>query len=197
MIVLLKVCRSIAIDHLTDQYEESATVIYIYFDYKAQTKQTEIYVVGTLLKQILCQIPDIPAEIESFYNQSIAESRTPSTNDLIRLLVSSSRSRIYVIFDALDECDDKYQQEMLSLLSILEKSGFKLLISMRPHMKIDQNLISVETIIIEANETDLENYVLAILQIKKNKNDELKRQCLELVKEAKGMYINPSHQNSG
>jgi hypothetical protein len=59
---------------------------------------------------------------------------------------------------------------------------------MRPHLKIDQDhLISIKAVTIEANEADLGNYVLTILQVKKNKIDELKRQCLGLIKEAKGM----------
>jgi hypothetical protein len=168
--------------------EEKAKVIYFYFDYKAQAKQTEIYIVRTLLKQILCQIPDIPSDIESFYNAVTAENRNPGLTDLIRFLTSHSKSQIHAIFDALDECDNEYQLEILSLFAVLEKSGFKLLISMRPHMKIGyEHLISFKTIIIEANEADLENYVLAILKIKRNKNNELKRRCLELINEAEGM----------
>jgi hypothetical protein len=168
--------------------KENVKVIYIYFDYKAQAKQTELYVAGTLLKQILYQIPEIPADIESFYNDFFTKNEILSTNDLTRFLTAHSKPRTYAILDALDECNGHYQQKILSLLSVLEKSGFKLLISMRPHLKIDQDhLISIKAVTIEANEADLGNYVLTILQVKKNKIDELKRQCLELIKEAKGM----------
>jgi hypothetical protein len=168
--------------------EEDAKVMYIYFDYKAQARQTDVYVVGTLLKQILLQVPDIPADIESFYDDSIAKEKKPSINDLTRFFTSHMKLRTYVVFDALDECDDKYQQEMLLLFGVLEKSGFKLLISMRPHIRVDQDhLISVKTVTIEANAADLENYVRVILQVKKNKNNVLERRCLDLVKEAKGM----------
>lgn len=176
------------IDHLMDQYaKEDANVIYIYFDYKSQTKQTEVDIVSALLKQVLCRITDIPADIQSFYNDSVVANKKPM-NDLIRFLTLHSKSRTYAVFDALDECDDKYQQGMLSLFGMLEKTGFKLLISMRPHMKVDSDyLISVDTVTIEANVTDLENYVIVFLEQKKNKNNELKRRCLELVKEAEGM----------
>lgn len=172
-----------------DQYVKyNAKVIYIYFDYKAQTMQTEVYIVGTLLKQLLCQISDIPADIESFYNDSIAKNNKPSVTDLVRFLTSHSKSRIYAVFDALDECNDKYQQNVLSLLAILEKSGFKLLISTRPHLQIVQDhLNSIQTAVIEADATDLENYVLTTLTVKKNGNRELETRCLELVKEVKGM----------
>jgi hypothetical protein len=168
--------------------KENAKVIYIYFDYKAQANQTELYVAGTLLKQILYQVPDIPADIESFYNDFFTKNKIPSANDLTRFLTAHSKPRTYAILDALDECNDEYQQEILSLLNVLEKSGFKLLISMRPHLKIDRgHLISIKAVTIEANDADLGNYVLTILQVKNNKINELKRQCLELIKEAKGM----------
>jgi hypothetical protein len=172
-----------------DQYvKENAKVIYIYFDYNAQIIQTEAYIVGILLKQVLCQVSDIPAEIESFYNDSIATSKKSRMTDLVCFLTQHSKSRIYAVFDALDECNDKYQQNMLSLLTLLEKSGFKLLISTRPHLHIDQDqLNSVQTVIIEADATDLKNYVLTTLTVKKNSNRELEARCLELVKEVKGM----------
>lgn len=167
---------------------ENAQIVYFYFDYKAQTIQTGVYVVGTLLKQLLCQSNHIPADLESFYNNSIANHKKPSLENLMRFVGPLSRPRVYAVFDALDECSDAYQRDVFSLFAHLEKSGVRLLISSRPHVRITRGqLESVKNLVVSADESDLENFVLRTLKTKRNNNPELEKKCLQLAKGAEGM----------
>lgn len=183
--------RSIAIDYLTEEFSnEKAKVVYMYFDYKAQAAQTVIYIVGTLLKQILCYSDGIPPELESFYDESVAKNKKPGKDDLVRFLVPDPRAkqRVYAVFDAFDECNESWEQDILSLFAALEKSGIKLLISSRPHLQFDQGqFTSVQNFVISADKSDLKNYILSTLKAKKNNSLELEKRCLDLIIGVDGM----------
>jgi hypothetical protein len=96
---------------------------------------------------------------------------------------------VYVVIDALDECNSQHLDEILSLFSTLEKSKFKLLISTRPHLQdLSHRLSSIELFTISANETDIQNYILSRLRKERNRNANLEKKCLELAHSVQGMY---------
>ena len=185
--------RSIAIDHLINKFrDENVKVVYVYFDYKAERTQTTIDVVRSLLKQLLSQFDNLPPELEplyTLYGKSIRTSTRPDITICIRLLASCSQiSSIYAVFDAIDECSDVYQKEVLELFAHLQKSGYRLLISSRPHLyKLLHQLSDTETLEICANEADLRNYITTRLNEEGNVSEKFKAKCLELINNVGGM----------
>lgn len=162
---------------------------YIYFDYKAQQGQSGNYIAGTLLKQLVSQSTYIPADLESLYDESVSTASPINMTALIQFLTSLSKEfRIYTVFDAMDECSEDHQQDILSLLSSLAQSGYRILLSSRPHLHILRDQLgTLSTLTISADETDLECYAKARLIAERNRNEELESRCIVLVKESQGM----------
>lgn len=185
--------RSIVVDYLQEHFKsENVAVVFVYFDYKAQQSQTAIDVRTNLLKQLLSHFEDIPAQLEAIYEGSARGNSRPDQLIVTQLLRSCSRryTSVFAVFDALDECNESHQTEILKLFADLQGFGYRLCISFRPHSKRLLNTpYDSKTIEISADQSDLTNYVLTRLKQKKNQSGELKDRCLQLVKGVDGMYV--------
>lgn len=82
------------------------------------------------------------------------------------IIVSKQFSRVFLIFDALDECDQKSQRrEILSFFHRLEKHGVSMLLISRPHPEDIQ--ISPEKaakIEISAHADDIRAYIGKVIE---------------------------------
>jgi hypothetical protein len=167
----------------------NAKVVYLYFDYKAKQTQTATDVARTLLKQLISQSEAVLPELEGLYEQATRDNTEPDFTTLIQLLKTSSQNlHFYAVFDAMDECADGCQEGILALFAELQKSGWRLLISCRPHTQtVLEKSGGMQIFEIMANESDLKNYILARLKKENNNNAILEKKCLGLAKEVKGM----------
>lgn len=182
--------RSLAIDHLSSkQSHENVKVIYIYFDYKSSGNQTARDIAANFLKQLLYLDEKIPEDIESLYRKGIQTNSNPNIGTLSLFLAQFSQtSPISVVVDALDECSDDNLEDVLSLLSTLEKAGFNLLVSTRPHIRnFSSYLTSIQNFTITAETSDLENYILSRLKKAGNRNSNLVTKCVGLINGIQGM----------
>jgi hypothetical protein len=183
--------RSIAIDYIKERFiNENTNVLHIYFDFKAQQSQSAIDISSILLKQLLSNGDNIPHDVEDLYERCTRTGTRPDQTTLTLLLTSWSQksSSIYAVFDALDECSDRHQEEILSLFGLLEQSGYKLLISSRPHLQhLSDHLNRIQTINICADDSDLKNYIMARLASQRIHNPILTIKCLGLIEGVQGM----------
>lgn len=185
--------RSIAIDYLNSRFaSEYVKVVYIYFDYTIHRTQTAAHVTTSLLKQLLSQCDQLPAGLDSLYalyDESLRTSTRPDLSTFTQLLILCAQEfSIYAVFDAMDECNEDYQADIISLFIDLQKSSCKLLISSRPHLR---NLLfeikCTRLLEVCAEESDLRAYILTRLEQKRNRCVELKHRSLQLAKSADGM----------
>lgn len=180
--------RSVAIDHL--KITKTSKVVYIYFDYKAEKSQTCIAITKSLVKQLVSQFSDIPFKLTSLYENSTRADATPNLTQWVDLLADwSKENTIYVVFDAMDECSDDHQNEVLRLFITLQQLHYKLLISTRPHIHnhLQRQLGDISTLQVVANDSDLGKYVISRLKNEDCNNENLKLKCLELVSKVGGM----------
>ena len=106
---------------------------------------------------------------------------------LILELCSRKFSSRFALFDALDECSDMHQKDILDLFVNLQKFGYKLLISGRPPLADCYSTLSnVCTLEIKATETDVQTYINEKMKDKKV-HKKVQPHCLELAKAADGM----------
>ena len=190
-----KICRSIAIEYLKNQFEnqKSWKLVYIYFDYKAQQSQTPTHVVESLLKQLISQLETIPLDLDVLYEESIRKAMRPETNKLREvLLLLLKEPWTFAVFDALDECSQHHQAKILSLFADLQKLECRLLVSSHPHIQRLQELTDKLTFNVMADESDLMNYIIFRLKKERNTNKDLEERCLQLSKGAEGMYFSMS-----
>jgi hypothetical protein len=109
--------------------------------------------------------------------------------------MSSLGSSEYLVFDAVDECDDGNLDSVLELFSKLQTSC-RLLISTRPHLvqSLRDQISDMHLINIHGEITDMGNYVTERLRMAKNSNLSLETLCLDLIKDVNGMYFPLHHR---
>ncbi|OPB44479.1 hypothetical protein A0O28_0027980 [Trichoderma guizhouense] len=133
---------SILVSHLLHQFQDDQTtsVVYLYFDYKRQQhEQKTEHVIANLVKQLCLKLMrrGFPPEVEELYNRHEERMTRPLIKELSEVLVSliKSFSRIFIIIDALDECEDNdgSRTRLLNqLFSLQEETHLNLFATSRP-----------------------------------------------------------------
>ncbi|KAI5839953.1 hypothetical protein DFP73DRAFT_500816, partial [Morchella snyderi] len=188
------------IEHLKGRADASdCGVAYVYFDYKEGDNQAPILVLASLVKQLGYQIPHLPQKISTLYEELEHKGKRPSLEDLIITLLSifASFKRVFIIFDALDECNQKGQRDkLLPLFHRLGEGGANLFITSRYYPQdIQVSFKNVPRIEIMASGQDIKSYILQRLE----ENPRVKRlaekaECedriiSELTERANGMFL--------
>ncbi|PGH18846.1 hypothetical protein AJ79_00259 [Helicocarpus griseus UAMH5409] len=109
------VMTSLVIDELRDKAkpekgESKIGVAYFYCDYKDQIYQTPENILGSLLKQLLRQLREIPQDVLDIYKERVKLSKHFELADVNTLLEKLKLGyhfwRVYVCLDAIDEVKD-------------------------------------------------------------------------------------------
>ena len=194
------VLTSIVVDELSTRFQDdnSVVVAYLYCNFSRQLEQTLEALLASLLKQLAQGRPSLPESVKSLHDRCKARKTQPSADDISAVLhlVIAEYSQVFVVIDALDECQaqDDCRAKMLSKLSDLQaKCGTNLFATSRfiPESieKLDQDL-SLE---IRANEQDVRRYIdgrVSHLPSFVNNNLDLQQQIKnEIVKAVDGMYV--------
>jgi len=144
--------RSIVIEHIEARIQKPTdpppALAYVYFDYKDRARQTLEVILATLIKQLAFRRTDSQADaslsphIEEMYNKMQPKGKRPAMRDLQELFISLAAEfrDVYLIFDALDECNEDEREVLLPFMMRLplDRKGevrFKILITGRPHMQ--------------------------------------------------------------
>jgi len=98
-----------------------------YYDFASREAQTPTNMLGSLVKQLVTGLGEIPGEIvQKFQNQKkVIGGRKLQLPDLVKMFAAVSGSqRTFVCVDALDECLPEHQLEVLDALEqILSRSS--------------------------------------------------------------------------
>ncbi|TGJ80228.1 hypothetical protein E0Z10_g8546 [Xylaria hypoxylon] len=121
------ILTSIVVDDLGNRSRSEITtaVAYIYCNYKRQSEQTLESLLSSLLKQLARRQP-LPSSLKELYERHKTEQTRPSVNEIFRVLesVALQNSRVFIIVDALDECQalDGCRTKFLSAIFNLQKT---------------------------------------------------------------------------
>lgn len=154
------------IDHLRHQSEhQNVAVAYLYFDYREQEVLSAERMLASLLKQVAIPKPNIPQPIRELYEKSTVQQRQAQQQELEQalLLTCEEYDRIFIVVDALDECDQIiHRRNLINCLRSLQSSPLiSIFITSRSHIEDTNNFFDkASKIVIEAHETDLEKYLL-------------------------------------
>ena len=121
---------SIIVDDLNTRFENDSSVgiAYLYCNYKRSHEQKFEDLLLNLLKQLAQRCLVTPDGVQELYNKYKARSDRPLSKDLSETLQSviSSFSKVFIIIDALDECqvNDECQTRFISeFLDLQSKRG--------------------------------------------------------------------------
>ncbi|EFY95807.2 ankyrin repeat-containing protein [Metarhizium robertsii ARSEF 23] len=124
------VLSAIVVDHLCRKFgnDSSIGIAWLFCEYHRHNEQTLEHLLSSLLKQLLKQQTTLPNCVTELYESHQRRTTRPSIDDIVKLLQSSTAtlSRIFVIVDALDECQttEGCQMDFISKLFTF-KDGVK------------------------------------------------------------------------
>jgi len=130
----------VVVDYLCSQARgQNATVACFYFDFASQSKQSPTRFLGSLLKQMVFGLEEIPEEILKAYQdrKNAVGGQGLQISDILNMLqTTSAGKRAFVCIDALDECAAGHVARILdSLGQLLHRSpGTRIFVTGRPHV---------------------------------------------------------------
>lgn len=132
----------------------------IYCSYKEQTKQTISELVASLLRQFVSGRPVASTGVKKFYREFHDERRTqpklPDLRTALQLEIETY-SRVYIVVDALDECAECDQGNLIKTLRSL--AGVNLMVTSRPLLSIKQQFQGTKRLKILADRNDVRKYI--------------------------------------
>lgn len=156
-------CSSLVIDHLRSRASGNHGLAYIYFEYQEQTQQSPVLILASLVKQLASRLPLLPVEVEKLYDNLGSEGTRPSVEDLYTALlkISGYYTHVFIVLDALDECNQDGQRvQLLPLFRRMCKDGINLFLTSRPHPEdIQDALCDAVKIELTAQEEDISVYI--------------------------------------
>ncbi|KGO58308.1 hypothetical protein PEX2_068180 [Penicillium expansum] len=164
------ILTSVVVDHLNELFQNRRTgIAYIYCNFKRQNEQKLEDLLANLLKQLTEGQFFLPDDVRDLYDRFKNENTRPSIDHLSRALKSVAilYSRIFIVVDALDECQlsGGTQETFLSeLINLQERCKANLFVTSRfdPNVttKFDQNTWQE----IQADKGDIERYLESNMQ---------------------------------
>jgi hypothetical protein len=194
-------CSSRVIDELSDWSRKAGGqeigLAYVYCDYRDQSQQTTVNLMGGLLKQLLVTLPELPEELITIHRQKYEQERTSlELSDAVEMFHSTCRTfnRTYICLDALDEC-----QDVIQLLKCLQDtpSSVRLFTTSRKHIQtiVQHHFKESVTISIVANESDIKAFIKGRIEENRIQEPDIMDEKLEkeiterIVAFSKGMSV--------
>jgi len=159
------ILTSIAIDELTTRFshDENIGIAYLYCNFRRQDEQKVEDLASSLLKQ-LTQCRPLPGCVKSLYDKHKDKRTRPSLVEISKTLqsVAATYSRVFVVVDALDECqtsDGCRAKFLAELLELQAECGANLFATSRFIRDITESFEGCISLEILANEEDIRRYV--------------------------------------
>jgi NACHT domain len=203
------ILTAVVIHDLTTQFSDNPTIgiAYIYCNFRQQDDQKLDDLLASLLKQLAeCQ-PSLPGCVKDLYDHHNKAKRTrPSLDEISKILhsVITTYSRVYIVVDALDECQvsDGCRSRFLSnIFNLQTKTGAKLFATSRPIPDIEREFKGCLSREILATNKDVYRYLdgyMSRLPLFVSSSLDLQDEIKTTISKAvDGMYVHPSHECKG
>jgi hypothetical protein len=154
---------AITVDYLQNKIQTADVgVAYLYCNYKGQADQTASSLLAAILKQLVQDQTSIAEPLSKLYDHHEVRRTRPSLKETHNVLQSvlAGYSRVYVVIDALDECDSDHRLELLSKLrSLQSKADLRLMATSRFLPVITEEFNGVPQLEVQADDADVKRFV--------------------------------------
>ncbi|CAI4214952.1 unnamed protein product [Parascedosporium putredinis] len=154
------------VEHLISQYRSDPAVgiAYVYCNYKQHNEQKLEDLLSSLLKQLIEPQLSLPKEVTELYERHKEKRSQPSAEELLATLrlVTSSFARVFVLVDALDECQTANgcrPRFIEGMFSLQVHSGVNLFMTSRFIPDITDKFDKSSWLEIRASREDVERYL--------------------------------------
>ena len=155
---------SIVIDHLDTRFrtDKDIGIAYLYCNFRQQHKRSDLF--ASLLKQLSWRQPFIPKGLQRLYEHHRDRQTRPSFDEILRELQSivASYQRVFIIIDALDECqisDGGRTNFLTEILSFQDETGANLFVTSRVVQEIAKLFNQSVSLEIQARNEDVQRYL--------------------------------------
>jgi hypothetical protein len=194
------ILTSIVVEELFTRFENDGNIgiACLYSNYRRQHEQNLEDLFASLLKQFIQEQPSIPDSVKTLYDRHRDKRTRPSLDEILGILqtVAAAYSRVFIIVDALDECQisNGCRQRLLSgLFNLQAKCGASLFATSRPISSIEKEFKGSLMLEIRASEEDVRRYLdghMSRLPGFVGRNPELQEEVkTNIVKAVDGMYV--------
>ncbi|RSL93028.1 hypothetical protein CDV31_014881 [Fusarium ambrosium] len=137
------ILTSIVVDFLDSRFDSDSDIgiAYIYCNFRRQHEQRIDDLLGSVLKQLTQCRSSLPDSVKSFYDRHKTKRTRPSLDEILGLLQSvvAMYSRVFIIVDALDECqasDGCRTRFLAELFNLQTRHGINIFATSRPITEI-------------------------------------------------------------
>jgi hypothetical protein len=161
------ILTSIVVDYLCTKFRNNPKngIAYLYCNFRRQQEQKPEDLFASLLKQLVQEQSSVPDSVKTIYNQHKDKQTPPSLDEIsntLHSIVTTTYSRIYIVVDALDECQisNGCRQRFLSnVFSFQAKTGAKLFTTSRPIPDVEKEFKGCLSHEIIASDEDVQRYL--------------------------------------
>ena len=160
------IITSIVVDKLTTQIcaDPKIGIAYIYCNYRRQDEQKIDDLLASLLKQLVERLPSLPDTVKYFYNRCLPKRSRLFLDEVSRALqaVTTLYSRVFIIVDALDECQtsDNCRSKFLSnIFDLQAQTRANLFVTSRFIPEITEKFNEGMRLEIRASDQDVQRYL--------------------------------------
>ncbi|KAF2787420.1 ankyrin, partial [Melanomma pulvis-pyrius CBS 109.77] len=185
---------AIAIDHLMNLAQKSAYgVAYVYCNYKSQADQDTTSILTAILKQLVQGRPLALGPVERLHQKHASRGTRPSLDDAFSALqdVVAQYPYVFIVVDALDECQRETRRQLLSkLLALQKEADVRLIATSRFVLDVEDALRPAIRLEVKASDEDIKKFVVGqICRLPKcvqRLQDEVQKSVVEAVD---GMFL--------
>jgi Cdc6-like AAA superfamily ATPase len=154
---------AIAIDHLLRLVQsDSCGIAYVYCNYKVQHEQDAFGMLAAILKQLVQGKLSTIQHIEQLHKQHADRGTKPSVGDICNTLqaVLNHYPTVYIVIDALDECQESTRRQLLANLHDLRTGlDVRLMATSRFMPEIESSFEGALRLEIKATQEDVKRFV--------------------------------------
>ncbi len=146
------------------QRDTSVGIAYLYCDFRRQHEQNIESLLANVLKQLAQKQASIPDCVQTLYEKYKDKPERPSRNDISSALncVSALYSNVFIIIDALDECQvtDGCRRELLvEIFGLQARARAKIFSTSRFDPEIEKEFKHSISLEIRARDEDVQTYL--------------------------------------
>jgi len=194
------ILTAIVIDELTTQFSDDPTIgiAYMYCNFRRQDEQKINDLLASLLKQLAETQLSLPSTVKELYNRHKTKRTRPSFDEISKSLqaITALYSRVFIIVDALDECqvsNSCRQRFLLEMFNLQANHGVNLYATSRFIPEITTKFQANISLEIRASKEDIGRYLEAHMR-HLSPFDDWNRQLQDEIKVAiadavDGMYV--------
>jgi hypothetical protein len=194
------ILTSIVIKDLITRFSKEPTVgiAYIYCNFRRKNEQKIDDLLMSLLKQLAEGQPSLLSKVKELYYRHETRRTRPSLDEISISLqaVTALYSRVFIIVDALDECqvsNDCRQRFLSGLFHLQTKTGAKLFMTSRFIPEITEKFNEALRLEIRASDQDVRTYLdghMSRLRKFVLHNPKMQEEVITAtIQAAKGMYV--------